>query len=436
MKNNLLGCGVEHGDMNVYKVYRNIHILSALTIGILEIVRHKSLGEATKLNLLLDTWDLGLLLCLQVFTLMLMIPVFILSTRNRMKFFLHKNNRLAFMRRKYHLYFEEKHAHIAFLFILIANILFTLYSKNGVVLANVHSDISFIFNIIKISPLMSIYYVCMRDCKSTLFWINVTLYFVFQLLCGWTGVILQYFFFELFLSVRKKGTLPFFGTVCKWPFLSVPVLAALGGWAYRWLYPLKLHIRQGAAMEALGFEEGIKALVLRFTNFPITVAAVQEHNAIAWFYQHEGNPFAEVLNIFRPLVPRMIMPSKEFGTLGSIVKMPIYGALDARTSTGYCPFVYWFNLAESDLGCFMVGLLLMIVLTIMTKKIIYWFDDGTKRVDILWFIFVAQILVGAPIGALFGYGYTSLVYTIPLLMVFGVIRVNKPKKRIGGICRL
>lgn len=400
----------------VYKLYLNIYLIATLIIGISEIVQYKSLGEAPALILSFDRITLVLLLIIQVVSITLVLPVFGVTKKIRfVPSLLNKG-----------VYFEEKRSHIFIFVLLCLNIVFTFKTGNGVVGSSTNSSISFIFNIIKIKPLMALYYVYFRNSAKKCFWVNSILYFVYELLCGWTGFILFYFICELFLFVRRKENSIIGGVILRFSSLLSILAMMCGAFLYRYLIEWKYRIRLGISVGIPSYSEALRQLMSRFTNYPITVLAAQNHRVIARLYISQNRPFAEVLNIFRPLLPRILMPNKDFRNLGNIVKQSMFLDIEKGTSTGYCPVLYWFNLAESDIGCFVVAVILFIVLFFVSKKIIYLFDNGTGNMDVLWFLFVASISCeGASLGTLFGYGYTSLVYTIPILFLLRVIKIKE-----------
>lgn len=213
-------------------------------------------------------------------------------------------------------------------------------------------------------------------------------------------------------------------------FSNVLTLAAfgVGSFLYSYVNPLKYSIRYAmpfGSIQPLGFAKGAEQLLSRFTNFPITVAAVQNHARIAALYASQNKPLWEVETILSPLVQRFLMPNKEYRPLGNIVKLAIWDDLEKGTGTGYNFFVYWWNILECDVGCFVAGVLVFLVLAYISKKVIYAFDNENRDADLLYFFFVFGIMSETGLSRIFGYGYISLVYTIPFLILLGAVRIKK-----------
>lgn len=275
---------------------------------------------------------------------------------------------------------------------------------------------------------MPVYYVCARETKKPLYWCNVGLYLVYEFLCGWSGQIIQVIFFELFLFVKHKKGKQKITTIFQFSNVLTGAAFLAGSGLYSYIFSLKNSIRYAVpfgSIAPLGFMEGAKQLLSRFTNYPITVAAVQNHARIAQLYAAQKKPFWELETILSPLVPRFLMPNKEYRPLGNLVKQAIWEDNPIGTGTGYNFFVYWMNIFECNFGCFVAGIMVFLVLACVSKQIIYAFDNGSKDVELLYFFFIFGIMSETSLSNIFGYGYISLVYTIPFLIVTGAVKIRK-----------
>lgn len=413
-------------EYNVLKIFFKFGIYAGIIIGIMEIASYTSLGELKGMELSLSRVDLAVLLALQTATIAMAYPVFIWTKRRAIK------TRPGFVKFEIH----SIRMHRFMLILLSANILFSARTGNAVLGRIVTSAFSFLFNIIPAAPIFAIYYICARDTKKSIYWLNVILYSVFRFMCGWSGHIMTIFFWEMFLRIKHKRQNVLVKAALRLNDILVVALFMAGSWLYRFVFPMKNAIRYGIPIQSmpfLSFFKGMEELLSRFTNFPATVAAVQNHAVMAETYRRQGKPFWEVESILSPLLPRFLMPNKEYRTFSNIVKWAVYPDFTRDTGTGYNAFVYWANILEADFSCFLLAVIVFMILFILTKNIIYAFDNGSRDVEVLYFDFLLGIFSGANFSTMFGYGYIPLVYAIPILMVLGVIKMKVPI-RLMALC--
>lgn len=408
------------------KTYIKLNIYAGMIIGIMEIVSYSSLGEFVGMNLHLGRMDLVILLFLQVATIALTYPVFIWTKEKRVR-----------LRRGFDFRFEIQPVRMhCFMFLLLCvNILFSLESGNGVLGRTVTSGFSFLFNIIQVAPLFPIYYVCARNEKKPVYWLNVILFSIFRFMCGWSGHILMIAFLELFLRIKHGRQNLLVKTMLRFNGILVVSLFMVGSWLYCLVFPFKFAIRYGAPFSSvapLAFSEGIAALLSRLTNFPATVAAAQNHAVMAELYQKQGKLFWEVASVLSPLLPRFLMPNKEYRGLSNIVKWAVYPDLSRDTGTGYNAFVYWVNILEIDLTCFVVAAMVFALLFVLSKNIIFAFDDGSRDVEIIYFTFLVELFSTANLSSVFGYGCLPLVYSIPVMTALGIIKIKWKPLTVTG----
>ena len=392
-------------EYDVLKIYMKLYIFAGILMGLIEIIRYESLGEAAGMPLHTDRLDLILLLILQTGSLAVIYPLF----------FVGKNRGIRLKGLSdYRFEINSRRVHIITFLILCAELVFTLRTGNAVIGRTVTSSLSFLFNMIKVSAWMPLYYVCARETKKPLYWCNVLLYLLYEFLCGWSGQIIQIVFFELFLFVKHAKTGRIVRSCLK--FRNVLTVAAFmaGSYLYSYIFSFKNSIRYAAAFGSiapLSFAEGAKQLLSRFTNYPITVAAVQNHERIAQLYESQNKPFWELESILSPLVPRFL-------------KQAIWEDNPKGTGTGYNFFVYWANIFECNPECFVAGVAVFLILAYISKQIIYAFDNGSKDVELLYFFFIFGIMSETSLSRIFGYGYISLIYTIPFLILAGAVKIK------------
>lgn len=410
---------VKKKEYDVLKIYMKLYIYAGILMGLAEVIRYESLGEAAGMPLHTDRLDMILLLILQTASLAVIYPLF-LAGKDR-------GVRLKGLS-DYRFEINDKRVHTVTFLILAAELIFTLRTGNAVIGRVVTSRLSFLFNMIKISAWMPLYYVCARDTKKPLYWCNVLLYLMYEFLCGWSGQIIQLVFFELFLFVKHGKALRMLKSLFQFSSLLTAAAFVAGSFLYSYVFSLKNSIRYSVpfgSIEPLGFVEGAKQLLSRFTNYPITVAAFQNHERIAQLYRLQNKPFWELESILSPLVPRFLMPNKEYRPLGNLVKQAIWEDNPKGTGTGYNFFMYWANIFECNLGCFVAGIAVFAVLAYISKQVIFAFDNGSKDTELLYFFFLFGIMSETGLSRIFGYGYISLIYTIPFLIVTGAVKIKK-----------
>lgn len=400
----------------VLKIYTKMHVFATLIIGAMTIINYESYGEAAYLNLKLERVELMIILALQCLTMCFAYPFFLYTKKKKI---------VIKGIPSYKFEIQKSKIDVFVMIILIAQILFTLQTGNGVVNGTVNSNLSFLFNIFKIQNFMPLYYMVARDTKKATYWINIVLYCIYQFCCGWSSFIMIIAFYELFLFAKygKKDRL--LNIIYK--FNSIATIAAfgIGGYIYKYAYSIKNSIRYGFEFPPLDYMEGLEKLVSRLTNFPISVLGVQNHAAIAELYQKQGVWNWEVLSIFRSLIPGFLMPNKTYRSFSNLVLQSLYPNLSSNTSSGYCCWIYWANILEANFFCFILFIIVTVVLLIISKKIIYAFDDGSGKVDILYFLLIFNFFNGASVESLFAYNYIGLIYILPIMIFLGFIRVKK-----------
>lgn len=280
---------------------------------------------------------------------------------------------------------------------------------------------------LKISAFMPIYYVVARERKK-IYWVNVILWIAYQLLCGWTSIILQVAFIELFLQLKDKPHGPLVQLGYKLSGLATLVAILIGGFIYKYAWVIKNSIRYGFKMDAISYTEGIGKLLTRFTSFPLAIVSIQQHEIIKQLYQSQNVNLIDIKSISRPLLPSAIMGDKGFRTINNIIIQSMYRDVSNTTSSNYCIWLFWRDLLSSSPMDFFVYIIVVFILLMVSKKIIYMFDNGNGNVDILYFMLIFQFFDGYSAETLFGYGYIGLIYLIPLMMLLGIIKLQSTEK--------
>ena len=415
-----------HKEYYVLKMYMKLVLFSTIVIGAMTILNYKMYGEGVGLKLNLNRMGLFLILFFECLAILLSYPVF-LKTKDTHTFIGDRYNRVKFS-------INKKAIHPFIFIILVVQIIFSVKTGNGV---EGHKStvsgtmVSYFFNILKISEFMPIYFIIARDKQKKIYWINIGVWLTYEILCGWTHPILKVVFLELFLRIKEnRGS--FVTTIrriiCGMNSTVTIVAVLFGAGIYRYMYSLKNLIRFGYSFMPLGFMEGLERLVSRFSSYPVTVVAVQNHKVIADLFNEQGLWYAESASLFRGLLPSAIMKNKSFRVMGNIVLQSIYPGLGNTTGSNYCVWVLWWNLLESDFFGFLLFLVVFILGIWVSKKIIYMFDDGSGRIEILYFFLLLNFFSGVSVGSF--EEYIGLIYFIIVMLMFRIIKVKRLDKSV------
>lgn len=306
-----------------------------------------------------------------------------------------------------------------FLIIVLANIIFLLSTGVGVVGGSATSSYSWIFSALSIEQLFPFYYLLCREDKGKLFWGNVILFSLFRILQGWTSFLLTIAIFEMFFFFKrhKLSKLTQISIIFNLPLLFI----LIGGKVYQYAYVLKNQIRYDITFY-LSYIDGTIKFVERISNFPMAVTAYQNLNLIKVLYLSETLPIKEVLSIFRPLIPSFLMSYKEFRPINNVVVQSIYSTVSEATSTGIGLPMYITSLFYTDLASGLIWLFLIFFLFITIRSIMLSVERYPGQLDILYFLLILSVISNGSIEMVFSYGYIKLIYFIPFLLFFKVIK--------------
>lgn len=403
----------------VIRIYRAIFMIASLITGLLTIINRQMYGEGIGAGLNLDNIELIIILFIDIGMIYLSIPVYEKTKKKRIRIAGVPSYQLVLTKR----------IHIFVLAVLLLQTLFTIRTGNGVVGAEHAASgtvLSYFFNALKISSFMPIYFVAARDTKKPLYWINTVLWIVYSLICSWTGLLLTVPFLELFLRAKERKLSVGVKVLYRFSAFTGGMAILTGGWIYRYAYALKNTIRYGYQMGTLSYFEGLERLILRFTVYPLDVVSVVNHSRITQLYRTQGVTFVDVRGIFRSLLPGFMM-NKDFRTMHNIIIQSMYNDVTNTTSSNYGLPFYWFNLVSSSVIDFLIYAIVAVLLMIVSKKIIYAFDDGSGKTDVLYYLLIFNFMSGSSIESLFAYSYFGLIYFIPFMILLGVIKPERTK---------
>lgn len=397
----------------IIKLYCDFYIISNLIIGLITIINYKSLGEAEGLIIKLSRVDLALVLALNSITFYISY-IFFIKTKN-LRFSLGKKLKTEINSHKVHMFF---------MMIVIVRIIFTIFTGNSVVnRTETSTPFDFIVNAVKVDSFFPIYYVVCRDTSKKSYWINIILYIFWQIICGWSGVILTVAFLEVYFRTRHGNGGDIINKIAKYKYALLIIFFTVGSYMYSILFSIKNSIRYQYSASKLSWLEGMEQLLMRISNYSTSVVGIQNHKSIALLYRSQGINNIELKSIFRTILPGFVM-DKKFRTMGNELVHSMYKDIGMYTSTEYNPFIRCFNLIEADFSEFIVLAIVCILLLIFSKVIIDSLDTGTHDTDILYFLLILQIACGGSAESIFGYGYLGLIYFIPIMILFGVASVK------------
>lgn len=401
----------------VLKIYTFLYIIAAAIIGIIVIETMQNTGEASVLPVRLDRINIIFLLILHLLTLAVIFP-FYKATKNI--------NLYEKKRGKFQFTFRKKWLHRFVLAILLVQTIYVIqagYGNAGGNFNNTRPCLTMVLNLMKISSFFPIYFVCARE-KKFIYWCNTFLFLGMRILQGWSGEILSIIFIEAYLFLKYHRININLEKLLKHALALSSLAIMSGAILYKIVYPLKNYFR-GWGFLGISYYEGLRNLVLRLTSFPIDIVAVQNNQEIATLYQVQGMRYAEIISVFRSLVPNAIFKNKDFSILNAIIMQTIYPDMTGGTSSNYNPFLYAYNLLSADIRGFFIYFIFSIVFFIITKKLLQCLDDGSKDVNILYFIFVFQCFTNGSLEVIYAYGYLGSIYILVLLLIFGIMRVSK-----------
>lgn len=404
-------------ENRVILFYIMFYSFATIILGLLTIKSHNLYGEAVGLvNLKLDNADLAFILMLYITPLFMSFPLYKLITNKHFK---------TCRTWKLHFTYNEKNLGVALCIITVVQIWYTIKTGHGRLLSDISlsgGSSNALLNMLNISAFFPIYYLmCKR--RGVIYWTNVVLFAFYRIICGWSGFVLEFAFYELYIQVTKKKI---GRSLAQWLKFNIPVTVSaymIGGYLYKFLYPIKEYVRHGY-FSYIDFSEGLSRLVTRLSGFPVALVGVQNHRQIAGLFQKECRVYDEVLSVFRSLLPRSIMPYKEFRTLNNIVIQSMYNDLPNTTGSNYGVLIYLWNLIESNISSFLIYIFVFGLLYIINLCIIRAFETYRGELNFIIFIQIFCIMDGVSIESMFGYGIFGELYFIAIMVFLGIIQID------------
>lgn len=394
------------------KITIMLYIISHTVLALYMMFNRKYAGEAKGINtLMVDN--------LSIFTLLLVTILGYIIL-----YWFYKKTRLkkpCFKFLLLNLELNIRKMHYFFFILVVAQLLFFIYTGVGRVYGSATSSISFIFSFLSVDSLFLFYYVLGRE-KRKIYLLNILLFSALELMRGWTGFILDILVIEMYFYFknRKKNILD--------PILISTIPTALilfGGKIYQYVFQFKNYIRYNSWFLKIDYIEGLVQLTSRLSFFPLSVSVFQNFRIIKELYLAENIFLKDIQAMFRPLLPRFIMPFKEFRTLNNAFKQAIYYDITNKTSANVGFIGYTFQLFYTEFFTGVVWLFLMTMMFLIISSIIRSAEQYKGQLNILYFLLLINIYQIATLETVYSYGYIRLFYLIPFMFLFKIIRVRK-----------
>jgi hypothetical protein len=332
-------------------------------------------------------------------------------------------NKKIFMLKGKRFFFNKKRFSYIYLFFTIIQIIFFLFTGVGKVGGDATSPISFIFSMFNVNCLFGLYYfICRNSNNRAIYFVNIVLFCVLQLMKGWTGFVLSIFFYELYYYFKRN---PINSILNYAKVLFFPVIAILiGGKIYQYLHSYKNLIRLNAEIENT-YLDGITLLLSRLSFFPIAVGAYQNTNLIKDLYYFDYLPLREIQALFRPLTPGFIMPDKDFRIIGNLVVQSFHPYVTSTTSSNFGIISYLQLLFNVNIADFLIYIIVSVLLLILVKSLFDSVEEKKGDLNFLYFILLLNMYEIGSLEMVFGYGILPIVFFIPLFIIFKVVIIKR-----------
>ncbi len=426
------------------KIFFLLSLIPVLWAGALMIVKDQYVGEPSGSVITFGSLDIFLILLLYLILYALIWLIY-------KGIFCKKTVTLSFFPT---IHFNVTKVHFVFFAVLCFQLFALLYEGAGKDIVNPASPVSHsilynISNIFHTDSFILIYYLFCRDGKK-IYRLNILLYLIFRVMCGWTGDILTIAILELFCQEREKGYI--YNIIRRIGIYKSMVIFFLGGaLLYTIFYPLKFSIRYGvdyadlmglifSSSYSLDYWDAAEKLISRLSFFPTAVLGFQNADLIADLYQSTGIFLSETLSFFRPLIPSFIFDYKD-----SIYPIPALLASseysiyipDMNSSTNAGFIAYNYILFQCDPIDYFCSLILSIVLAALFIGLLGSMIKGNNKcvndVSILYLSWMLGILKSGSNEMLYAYKYLGILYMLVVLYFTGALVLRRKNKTYNGV---
>jgi hypothetical protein len=317
-----------------------------------------------------------------------------------------------------------------FTILVTVDLLFTLSTGYGTVFRHETGPFSFLTGLIDPSWLFPVFYIFTRQSIRTFWFFSIVLLFgLGQILKGWTGFLLAVFFLELFFQMQRISFRKQLAVVVCTPFFVL----ILGGLIYSFITPVKNSIR-GFETASAGHWEGIRELGSRLSFLPVSVGGIQAVESVSGLYRAEGYTLKEALGFLKPIVPRSLMPDKEFRSLNNNVLNAYYEQYGVNQSADLGIVAYAYLLFVASPLDATLNLILAFILLFLFK----FFYDSISPVkgylDFLVYLIVFKVFYTFSIEHVFARDFISLIFVSVLLFFTGTLKVVSRRMPSEELC--
>jgi hypothetical protein len=252
---------------------------------------------------------------------------------------------------------------------------------------------------------------------------NILLWVAWQIVSGWSSVLLLVCFLELYFVLRNISSRYVVNCII---VLFLPlILFSSGALAYKFIYPLKNEIRGRLVHKDIGYTDGAVLLAERLNNFNIAVAGFQRADAVESIYKSYNKPNKELLTIFRPIVPSSLMDKNSIATLNNDILRAYKPDLTLKTSSDAGFFTYSFLFSKSSFGYFLIYLSFSFLLLVCVKLTLDGFAQYRGQLDFIWFLCLFSFFYTCTLEQVFASFIRFILYFMPFLWLTGCFKFKK-----------
>ncbi|WP_154650484.1 oligosaccharide repeat unit polymerase [Geotalea daltonii] len=395
------------------KIYLSLYITSLMLVGIFMMTTTNYSGELSSFEYLVSSSELTIILGYSVLGFIAAYFFYIIT----------KDKRIAFSFSPFRV--NILRLNIVFGGLLIAQLFFLVLTGVGRIGSQATNPFSPLFALLNIDGLFTIFYMLVRKSpcgNRTLFWFTVTIYVIYKLLQGWSGVFLTIFFMELYFYFQSH-TFKFWNRIFMVILLPLFILL-IGGKIYHYVFPYKLEVR-GMGMSQVSYSESVVNLTNRLTFFPVAVGAYEKDLEIQHLAFQDGTFLREIKGFFRPFTPRFLMDDKDFRSINNLVMQSFFPSIEGSTSSDIGLIMYVYTLFKLNVGETIVWLVFTFMLLLFNKAIIDAFEQYKGQLNFIYFLLIMKLYYTASPEMVFGYGSISILFLLPLLFATGSIKFKR-----------
>lgn len=395
--------------ISIYSIALWVNVIGCMTTGYFS-------GDLNGIKIELDNSQLLLIAFINQLIIFISYPLF--------KFFTSREITIG----NYFIEINKKRFSIFMLVILVIHIIYFKITGVGLVFGHATSPYSPLFSLIGPSGIFYFYYLFVRNGGGRIFALNVVLYSCLELMKGWSSFILILAFFELYFFIERYKDSKFM----KMPFLFsliIPVLLlVVGAGAYKYVYILKNEVR-GIYLhdKSISYFGALEKLTSRLTYYSASAGIYSRLNTVVNISKKEDE-FAEIKGFFRPIVPKFIMPNKDFKVISNTAMLAFFSDYPPNSGIDMGSLMYYWVLYEarpaSAIFVAITSIICLIVLICFYRVI----SNNQESVNFLIFLMIFSMLYTTDLEVIFSGLYLKSLLFIPFLLFLGILHIKKYNK--------